>query len=208
MMPQINLPEWVEALEKANLLKRIKEEKRVDELPMLMEQNPDNAILVENVKDAKFPFLSGAYGTRSMFAMQLGCKEGKISEVVSKRLESLKKPTIVSGAAFQEVVIRGNDVDLTVFPLFCHHPRDGQAFLNDTNIVTCDPDTGIHDIGIYRLMYREKNVTSINMQNVTRTTRVNAEKFREQGKELPVACILGGAAAEQARPVRDDTGCR
>jgi len=40
-MPQTSLAEYVQALDKAGLLTRIKEEKRVDELPALMEANPD-----------------------------------------------------------------------------------------------------------------------------------------------------------------------
>ena len=42
-MPQTTLADYVQALEKAKLLNRIKKGKRVDELPTLMEQNPDKA---------------------------------------------------------------------------------------------------------------------------------------------------------------------
>ena len=49
-MPQESLRESLSGLEKAGLLKRIKEEVRVDELPKIMEDNPDQAVLVENVK--------------------------------------------------------------------------------------------------------------------------------------------------------------
>jgi len=49
-MPQTTLAEYIEAIEKAGLLTRYKEEKRVDELPELMEDNPDTAVFVEKVK--------------------------------------------------------------------------------------------------------------------------------------------------------------
>ena len=70
-MPQTSLADYVEALDKAGLLTRITDEKRVDELPRLMEDNPDTAILVEHVKDCRFPFFANGYGVRPMYALSL-----------------------------------------------------------------------------------------------------------------------------------------
>ena len=50
-MPQQSLTEFVDAMEKAGLLVRITEEKRVDQLPKVMEDNPLKAVLVEKVTD-------------------------------------------------------------------------------------------------------------------------------------------------------------
>jgi 4-hydroxy-3-polyprenylbenzoate decarboxylase len=63
-MPQQSLSEFVQAMEKAGLLVRIKEEKRVDELPQVMEANPLKAVLVERVKDCEFQFLTNAYSNQ------------------------------------------------------------------------------------------------------------------------------------------------
>ena len=48
-MPQTSLAEYVEQLDKAGLLTRYGGEHRADELPALMEQNPDTAVFVEKV---------------------------------------------------------------------------------------------------------------------------------------------------------------
>jgi len=50
-MAQQSLKTYIDNLERSGLLKRYTEEKRVDELPRLMEDNPDHAILVDRVKD-------------------------------------------------------------------------------------------------------------------------------------------------------------
>jgi hypothetical protein len=42
-MTQTSLADYVEALDKAGPLTRYTDEKRVDQLPMLMEQNPNTA---------------------------------------------------------------------------------------------------------------------------------------------------------------------
>ena len=44
----------------------------MDELPALMEANPDTAVLVEHVKDCKFPFFANGYGVRPMQRRPVG----------------------------------------------------------------------------------------------------------------------------------------
>jgi len=50
-MPQQSLSEFVDDMEKAGLLVRIKEEKRVDELPAVMEANP---LTAESIRQCRF----------------------------------------------------------------------------------------------------------------------------------------------------------
>ena len=50
-MPQQDLASFVAELESIGQLARITDEKRVDELPAVMEAHPDKAVLVEKVKD-------------------------------------------------------------------------------------------------------------------------------------------------------------
>ncbi len=61
-MSQTSLTGYAEVPEKAGLLPRHSDEKRVDELPELIEQNPDTAVYAEKVTDCAFPFLANAYG--------------------------------------------------------------------------------------------------------------------------------------------------
>ena len=46
-MPQQLLSDFVSAMEAAGMLVRVAEEKRVDELPRVMEDHPTTAVLVE-----------------------------------------------------------------------------------------------------------------------------------------------------------------
>ncbi|MBB6146773.1 4-hydroxy-3-polyprenylbenzoate decarboxylase [Silvibacterium bohemicum] len=196
-MPQQSLSEYVDALEKAGLLKRIKEEKRVDELPRIMEDNPDVAVLVEKVKDSQFPFFANGYGVRPMYALALECDYKDVGIEIAKRSALREKPQLVDKAPVKDVILKGDDIDLTIFPLFHHHPGDGHAYLNDTNVVTRNPDTGLIDQGIYRFMYRSKNQTNIDMRNDTHGARINAKRYRELGKDMPIAVIIGGPTLDK-----------
>ena len=196
-MPQQSLRDSIADMEKAGLITRYKEEKRVDELPALMEANPDTAILVERVKDCRFPFFANGYVARSMYSLALQCDPTKVGLEIARRFEISFKPEMVVSAPCQDVVYRGDDVDLTMFPLFQYHPKDGNAYLNDTNVVSRNPENGLIDQGIYRFMYRSKNETNIDMRNATHRARIAAEDYMKKGKDMPIACLDWGSDAGQ-----------
>jgi 4-hydroxy-3-polyprenylbenzoate decarboxylase len=100
-MPQATLAEYVDELEKAKLLTRYADEKRVDELPQLMEQHPDTAVFVEKVKDCAFPVLANAYGDRSMYALALKCDFKNVGIAIAERSAFWQKPQLVRTAPLQ-----------------------------------------------------------------------------------------------------------
>jgi 2,5-furandicarboxylate decarboxylase 1 len=71
---QQSLVDFTAAMEAAGLLVRMKDEKRVDQLPLIMEQYPKQAVLVERITGCEFSFLANAYATHEQYAWALGCK--------------------------------------------------------------------------------------------------------------------------------------
>ena len=205
-MPQTSLEQYVEALDKAHLLTRYTEEKRVDELPGLMEAHPDTAIYVEKVKDCAFPFLANAYGVASMYASALGVDSKDIAIEVARRTELRQKPKLVNNAPCKDVIIKGDDVDLTIFPLFLDHLRDGHAYFSDTRVVSRDPDTGLIDQGFYRFMYRTKNSTSIDLRFDSHFARINALHYQKLGKDMPIAVVIGGPVLDKVASIASSPG--
>lgn len=191
-MPQQSLPDFVDAMEAAGLLVRVTEEKRVDELPRVMEDHPTTAVLVENVTGCDFQFLANAYSNQDQYAWAMGCKK---SETGLRMVEAAKgriKPELVDTAPCKDVIYTGDDVDLTIFPMFLHHDRDGQSYSDDNLLITKDPETGIPDWGFYRSMYRSKNERSFDMTCTSHRARINAAKAAAMGKDLEAALVIGG----------------
>ncbi|MFC3908126.1 UbiD family decarboxylase [Legionella dresdenensis] len=191
-MSQKSLEQFVNDLDAAGFLVRISEEKHVDELPGIMEANPLKAVLVEKIKDCDFQFLANAYSNQDMYAWALDCKKNetgaKITELATRRIP----PVYVKDAPCKEVILKGDEVDLTKLPLFLHHERDGHAYTNDNLVISKDPDTGITDWGIYRSMFRTKNEKSLDMTCSSHRQRLNALKAQKNGKNLPMAIVIGG----------------
>jgi 4-hydroxy-3-polyprenylbenzoate decarboxylase len=196
-MAQKSLAEFIETLEQNGLLRRYSDEKRVDELPKLMEDNPDQAILVERVKDSAFPFFANGYGSRAMYALSLECGLKEVGSEIARRSNLHYKAELVETAPCKDVILRGDDVDLTILPLFNHHPRDGQAYINDTRIVTRNPVTGEINDAIQRMMYRSKNTTNVDMRAWFHGGSIAGQRYHEMGKDMPIAVCIGGPTLDK-----------
>ena len=181
---QQSLSDFVAAMDKAGLLVRIKDEVRVDQLPKLMEANPTKAILVEKVKDSEFSVLANAYSNQEH--VRLGAWAATRRETGLEMVERSKgrmKWEMVTTAPCKEVILKGDDVDLTRLPLFLHHDRDGHAYTNDNLFVSKHPDTGVYDWGIYRSMFRTKNEKSVDMTCTSHRQRMHAHGGGGEGAE-------------------------
>lgn len=196
-MPQINLTDFVAGLERAGFLVRIKDEKRVDELPMIMEENPLKAVFVEKIKGCQFQFLGNAYSNQDMYAWALGCKKSETGGLMAKVGTHRIAPQVVTQAPCKEVVLKGDQVDLSIFPMFLHHERDGHAYTNDNMVISKDPETGVTDWGIYRSMFRTTTEKSFDMTCSSHRQRLNALKAQKMGKNLPVAVVIGGPIVDK-----------
>jgi 2,5-furandicarboxylate decarboxylase 1 len=194
---QQSMVDFVAGMEKAGLLIRIKEEKRVDQLPQLMEAYPTKAVLVEKIAGCEFSFLANAYATHEQFAWALGCKRNEIGNRVAQLAQGRFKPQIVATALCKEVILKGNDVDLTRLPLFLHHDRDGHAYTSDNLVITQDPDTHVMEWGIYRSMFRTTTEKNLDMTCASHRARLNGLKYQAKGQNMPVAIVLGGPTLDK-----------
>jgi 2,5-furandicarboxylate decarboxylase 1 len=69
MASQQSLPDFVTQFEKVGFLVRVTDEKRVDEIPGILEANPTKAILIET----DFLVLANAYSNQDMYAWAMEC---------------------------------------------------------------------------------------------------------------------------------------
>jgi 2,5-furandicarboxylate decarboxylase 1 len=189
---QQSLVDFATAMEAAGLLVRIKDEKRVDQLPLIMEQYPKQAVLVEKITGCEFSFLANAYATHEQYTWALGCKRNESGARIAELAKGHIKPEIVTTAPCKQVILKGDDVDITRLPLFLHHDRDGHSYTNDNLVITKDPDTNVIDWGVYRSMFRTKNEKNFDMTCTSHRGRLNGLKYRAKGQNMPVAIVLGG----------------
>lgn len=100
-------------------------------------------------------------------------------------------PRRVSRGACQEVVLRGEDIDLSRLPIIKCWPGDGGPYVTLPQVVTRDAKTGSRNVGMYRVQVLERDLVAMHWQR----HKVGAAHWREMaagGQTMPVAIVLGG----------------
>ncbi len=94
----------------------------------------------------------------------------------------------------QDVVWKGDEVDLSKLPVLITWPGDGGPYLTLPMVITEDPARGIRNVGMYRVQVIGKNTVAMHWQR----HKVGAAHWREmaeKGVKMPVVIALGGDPA-------------
>ena len=203
-MPYKDMREYLKALEKKGLLKRIKKEVDKDweisavsrivfkKIPSILRP----AFLFENVKGFDIPVLVGALGASyAVYAIALEIEpEELLSGVSDKWVEAIANPispVVVETGPCKENIFMGDDVDLLKLPVpIWTVGEDPAPFLTAPCDITKDPETGIQNMGTYRIQIKGKNKTGIQYgktRHIARHIRAN----EKEGKPTPIAIVLG-----------------
>ncbi len=111
---------------------------------------------------------------------------------ISRRIRS-RQPVveIASDAApVHQVVLTGDQADLTSLPVHLQHEMDGGPYISASIDYARDPDTGLANAGIRRMMLRSATEAGVDL---TAPSDLQAifRKFQEKGERLPVSYVVG-----------------
>ena len=200
-----DIREWIELLEREGELARVKTEVDWDlELGGVFRETMDRggpALLFENIKgyntpDAKCKRLfCGSLATYPRVALMLGlAKDTPYPELIKAWRERTKnpiKPVNVSDGPCKENILKGNDVDLYLFPTPHWQKRDGGRYIGTFHgVITKDPDTGWENMGMYRQVIHDKNTSSVSVAQGQHIW-MHWRKYRPRKQNMPLAVVIG-----------------
>jgi len=151
-------------------------------------------LFFEKVKGTKFPVVTNVHASRRRLASAIGSDpRGAVANYLRK-IECLIPPRVVDTAPVQEVVLKGDEVDLRTLPQIVHHEDDVGPYLTAGVTLAKDPLSGRLNCSFNRLMFLDKNHTSIHLTLAKHLWEfyTNAEKRKEP---LKLAVILGAHPA-------------
>jgi 4-hydroxy-3-polyprenylbenzoate decarboxylase len=214
-----NQQEFIRALETRGELHRIAAQVdsylEITEIADRVSKNHGPALLFERVKGSPFPLLINAFGSFTRMQTALNC--GSFDEIGAK-IESLIKiqppgtlfekirmlfslkemasliPKKVRKAPCQERIFDEKSELLDLLPILTCWPQDGGPYITLPLVVTKDPESGIQNLGMYRLQKYDRASTGMHWQYNKDGTR-HFEKYKARGERMEVAVALGGSPA-------------
>ncbi len=218
-MSYTGLQAFIQALEQADELIRIKEyvspHLQISEITDRMSKNDGKALLFEN-NGTQFPLLINSMGSEKRMCLALGVQT---LEDTAKQIDALMAglmtprdsffsklallPTLAEVAAFmprrkkgkgacQQVVME--NPDLSKLPVLTCWPHDGGPFITLPVVHTRHPETGVRNVGMYRMQVFGPDKTGMHW-HLHKNSAAHFREYKRLGLKMPVAVALGGDPA-------------
>lgn len=199
-----DLRPWLEAVEEIGQLERVSGGHWDLEIGALTEiilgkLSAPPALLFDNIPGygAGRRVLSGMLETVERTALTLNMPADlpaiPFIDALRAKLRELQpiSPRLVPHGAVLEHSQEGGQVDLLQFPAPRWHEGDGGRYLGTAHlVVTRDPETGMENVGCYRVMLHDKDKLGLYI-SPGKHGRIHFEKALRVGQRFPVAMVFG-----------------
>ena len=142
-----------------------------------------------------------------LFRSAFGVPTAEVALEIERRLKVKQELVEVPrrDAPVHQVVIRGDDIDVTQFPAHLQHALDGAPFISASIDYTIDPATGMTNVGLRRMMLRGKTETGVDL-NAPSDLRAIYMAASGRGEKLPVSFVVGSHPIDHVAATMKEPG--
>jgi len=156
-----------------------------------LERSGKNPVVVlEQVDGYDIPVVTNVTANRRLLAACLGVEPRDLPTAFRERCQKYIPCETVGQAAWNDIVVEGDDVDLAKLPIALQFAVDGAPYITAGQISARDPATGVDTTGFHRLMLKGKNRLGVSLHSRRRMYEFH-RRAEEQGKSLPAVVTIG-----------------
>ena len=218
-----NLGEFIQALKREGELKTISHPVsavlEISKLTDAESKSPGGgkALFFEKVKDSPFPAATNLFGSSRRICLALGVENlehlgDRIREIIRmsppKDLRDMlgmlttafsvsrffPRKSRVKVPSCQQVVIKGDDINLFDLPILHCWPQDAGRFITLPLVITQSLSTGKRNVGMYRMQVFDRKTTGMHW-HIHKDGSNYFNEYRKAGKRMPVAVAIGADPA-------------
>ena len=212
-----SIQHFIDELEKAGELKRVKTEVdtnlEIAEILRRVSYTDGPAVLFENVRNYEIPVLGNALG--SIKRLEIGLETKDFSEI-GQRIADMTKMEIPSGVfnkirklpelskmseSFPKLEKSGPVTDIInnsptfdKIPILKSWPKDAGKFITFGLVATKHPETGVRNLGVYRIQIIDDTHALMHWQKHKRGA-AHHDLLKEKNNKIEAAIIIGGEPA-------------
>jgi 4-hydroxy-3-polyprenylbenzoate decarboxylase len=220
-MPYESLREYIQALDEAGQLAHVNVKvspdlEMAEIMRRLMYKGDQPAVLFENVQGSTMPVLGNAFGT--MKRLELALETNDFSEI-GRRVTDLTKmkmpagmldklrmlpklseiadygPKYVESGPVTEIIESEDKASFNSMPILKSFPGDAGRFITFGLTVTKHPDTGIRNMGVYRIQIVDDKKAIMHWQIHKRGAQHYQISKEQKKKRVEVAVVIGADPA-------------
>src|SRR4030042_6218310 len=202
-MPYNSLRDYLSVIESQRLLQWIDKEVEKDwEISSLARQyfrktdsRVRTALGFRHVKGYDIPVVLGIIGgSRRIYglAMETELRAEEFVQTWKRGFENPQEPVLVKSGPCKEVILKDKDVDLNRFPIPVWTPeKSPDPYLTAACSITKDLETGIRNVGVYRMEVKAKDQTGILWDLPSQHGALHFAKYEAAQKPMPMATVIG-----------------
>ncbi|HEX4803524.1 MAG TPA: UbiD family decarboxylase, partial [Myxococcaceae bacterium] len=139
-------------------------------------RNP--AVLFPRVKGSQFPCLINLGASFSRLALALGKRDVRsaVDDLAFRESTPVPPKTVRrEDAPVKEVVLRGKEINLDLFPILVHNEFDGGYYIDAGPMMLRQRGTGAYNIGLYRHQKHDRNRLGVMINPANHGNYIRAE---------------------------------
>jgi 2,5-furandicarboxylate decarboxylase 1 len=152
--------------------------------------NRSPVVILEKINGYEMPVVANVAANRRLLAACLGVDPRDLPTAFRERCQKYIPCETVAQAAWNDIVIEGDAVDLTKLPITLQFSVDAAPYITAGQISARDPVSGIDTTGFHRLMLKDKNRLGVSLHSRRRLYEFH-RRAEEQGKSLPAVITIG-----------------
>jgi len=147
-------------------------------------------IVFEKPGTNAMPVVTNVAANRKLLAGCLGVEPENVALALRERCQKYITCELVKDAAWNDVVIEGEDVDLSALPIPLQFPIDAGPYITAGQLSARDPISGVDTTCFHRFMLKGKNRLGVSLHSRRRMYEFQ-RRAEGEGKSLPAAITIG-----------------
>ncbi len=203
-----NLREYLAMLDSEGWLDHVTEPTEMLRVPAIMkeQEKKERTVIFENIKGFEYSLVNNLFGSRKFLAKVFGCEVNEVALVFAEKSAGRIKPIISDEAPVQEIIFKGEDIDIQRFPFIIHCEKDAGRYITAGMVIAKDPETGIRNCSFNRMQLKGPDKTGFRM-SPNQDLESYYKKAVSLGKPLEIAVSIGNhpldLLAAACGPARD-----
>jgi 2,5-furandicarboxylate decarboxylase 1 len=161
------------------------------QLAEAIDGNP-RAVLLHSVGPEGAEVAANIPASRKRLAQAFGVPPGQLRAEILRRLRIAPELIELESheAPVHEVVLTGEQADLTTLPVHLQHELDGAPYISASLDYVRDPKSGVVNSGFRRLMLRGRQETGVDLISPSDLRAIYIEASA-RGEKLPISFVVG-----------------